>query len=192
VSPHRREEREPAALEEISQVKKQFSRGLWLSVLRGSTRTSGGMRFHAAYCLAIASCALLAACDFTAGVSRTYRLDDVPLPACVERTLRQVEGVTNVTYAPAEVNRRALHRFSYQAQGVAVRVDIEQKSIRPEYEHSYVLFNTVPSQELIARLRPIMARVDQALENSCRLRGLSRGVQEHCPRGPFRSGRCGP
>ncbi len=150
------------------------------------------MRLHAPHYLAVAAVVLLSACDFTAGVRRVYRLDEVPLPVCVEETLRQVAGVTNVKYAPTEVNRRAVHRFSYQAEGVDIRLDIEQKSTRPEYDHSYMRFNTVPSQELIARLRPVMARVDQSLENSCLIRGLSRGIQEHCSRGPFRSSNCQP
>jgi hypothetical protein len=119
-----------------------------------------------------------------------YRLDQAPLPACIEQTLRRVPGLSEVTYAPGEVNRRALHRFSYQAEGVRVRLDIEQTPFRPEHFHSYLVFNSVPPPELVARLRPVMARVDQALENDCGMRGLSQGAREYCPRGPFRPTDC--
>jgi len=151
------------------------------------------MTSRVSHYLVLAGTLFLSGCDFTAGVYRVYRLNEVPLPVCVEENLRQVAGVTNVKYARnQEVNRRDLHRFSYQAEGVDVRLDIEQKSTRPEYYHSYMLFNTVPSQELIARLRPVMARIDQALETNCYLKGLSHGVQEYCPRGLFRDNKCKP
>jgi hypothetical protein len=150
------------------------------------------MRLITSLYLVLASGAVLSACDFHGGVYRVYRLDDVPMPACVERTLRQVTGVTNVKYVPSRVDGRALHSFSYRAEGVDVRLDIEQEPVRPEYDHSYMVLNTVPAEELIARLRPVMARVDQALENDCGMRGLSRGARENCPRGPFRPSACTP
>lgn len=142
--------------------------------------------------LTIASAAFLSACDFTAGLTHVYRLDEVPLPVCVEGALRQVGGVTDVRYAPGEVNRRALHRFSYRAEGVEVRVDIDRNRTRPEYVQSYMVLNTVPSSELIARLRPVMARVDQALESNCGMRGLTQRAEEYCPRGLFRPNNCMP
>lgn len=142
--------------------------------------------------LAITSVVFLSACDFMAGLTHEYRLDELPLPVCVEDTLRNVEGVTNVSYAPGEVNRHALHRFSYRAEGVEVRLDIDRNRSRPEYVQSYMVLNTVPPNELIARLRPVMTRVDQALESNCGMRGLSHGVKEYCPRGLFRPNNCKP
>lgn len=150
------------------------------------------MTLSASRYLMIVSAVLLSACDFMGGVARVYRLDEVPLPVCVEGTLRQVAGVTDVNYAPGEVNRRALHRFSYRAEGVELRLDIERNRTRPEYYQSYMVLNTVPPQELIARLRPVMARVDRALESNCRMRGLSQGIEEYCPRGLFRPSNCIP
>jgi hypothetical protein len=142
--------------------------------------------------LAITSVVFLSACDFTAGLTHVYRLDELPLPVCVEDTLKHVEGVTDVSYAPDEVNRRALHRFSYRAEGVEVRLDIDRNRTRPEYVQSYMVLNAVPPSELIARLRPVMTRVDQALESNCGVRGLSQGVEEYCPRGLFRPKNCKP
>lgn len=150
------------------------------------------MRLDVSLFLALICSVFISGCDFMAGVSRVYDLDEAPLPACVERTLKQVPGVTNVKYAPDEVNDRPVHKFTYHVEGVDVRLDIEQKSFRPRYHHSYLLFNVVPPQEQVARLRPVMARVDQALEINCRIQGLSKGVREYCPRGPFRSTSCRP
>lgn len=141
---------------------------------------------------ALLSGLLLSACDFTAGVYRISSLDDVPPPACVEETLRKVVGVTNVTYAPAEVNGHPLHRFTYRAEGVNILVDIERNTARPEYRHYYKVFNTVPPKELVARLRPVMARVDDALESHCGMLGLSQKAEEHCSRGLFRPTNCTP
>lgn len=140
--------------------------------------------------LLIASCFAFSGCDFTAGVSRVYRLDEVPLPACVQGTLRSIPGITDVRYAPEDLNQRALHRFSYRAEGVEIRVDIEEKRARPEYLHSYHVFNTVPPKELVARLRPVMAHVDEMLERRCGMRGLSKGAKEYCSRGLFRPTDC--
>ena len=134
----------------------------------------------------------LSGCDFTAGVSRVYRLDEVPLPACVEGTLRSIPGVTDVKYALDEVNRRPLHRFSYEAEGAKIRIDIEEKRLRPEYFHFYETLNSVPPEKLVARLRPVMAHVDEALERECVMRGLSSGAKEYCSRGLFRAKDCEP
>lgn len=133
---------------------------------------------------------LLSACDFHGGVYRAYRLDAAPLPLCVTSTLGQVAGVTNPTYTQVKVNERPLHRFTYHAEGVKVYVEVEQESIRPQYAHHYLRFNTVPPAKLVARLRPVMAEVDRALEAQCGMRGLAQGVQESCPQGPFRSTDC--
>lgn len=143
-------------------------------------------------CLAITSVVLLSACDFTAGLIQVYRLDKSPLPVCVEETLGHVAGIADVSYAPAEVNRRTLHRFTYRAEGVEVRLDIDRNRTRPEYVQSYMVLNTVPSSELIARLRPVMTRVNRALESNCGMRGLSQGVVESCPGGLFRPNNCKP
>src|SRR4030095_6668525 len=143
-------------------------------------------------CVMVLACVLISACDFTGGVYRISHLDEEPLPACVEETLRQVAGVTNVTFAATERNGIPIHRFTYHAESVELLVDIERKPVRPEYNHYYEVFNTVPPEELVARLRPIMARVDEALETNCQMRALSRDTKEYCARGPFRSGDCIP
>lgn len=140
----------------------------------------------------LVSSVLLSACDFTAGVYRVSSLEEVPLPVCVEKTLRMVVGVTNVTYAPTELNGRPLHRFTYYAEGVKILLDIERDAARPEYRHYYEVFNTVPPKELVARLRPVMARVDKALEGHCGMSGLSQRAKEYCPRGLFRPTHCTP
>jgi hypothetical protein len=110
--------------------------------------------------LAMTSVVFLSACDLAAGLCHVYRLEQLPLSVRVEGTLRHVEGVTDVSYAPDEVNRRALHRFSYRAEGVEVRLDIGRNRTRPEYVQSYMVLNTVSPSELIARLRRVMTRVD--------------------------------
>lgn len=135
---------------------------------------------------------LLSACDFTAGVYRIARLDAAPLPTCVQQTLEEIVGVANVKYAPTELNGHPLHRFTYRAEGVNVLVDIEREAARPEYLHYYEVFNTVPPKELVDRLRPVMARVDVALENRCNMVGLSRKAEEYCTRGLFRPTHCTP
>jgi hypothetical protein len=141
---------------------------------------------------ALAGGLLLCGCDFTAGVYRFYPMEEAPLPACVEQALRQVPGVTKVSYNREErgFGRPTLERFSYEAEGVPVRLDLELKSKRPEYHHSYMVLNTVPPKELLDRLRPVMAGVDRTLETRCHIAGLSAGVQEGCPRGLFRESRC--
>lgn len=135
---------------------------------------------------------LLSACDFTAGIYRIARLDAAPLPICVQQTLAKAVGAANVKYTRTEVNGHPLHRFTYRAEGVDVLVDIEREADRPEYRHYYEVFNTVPPKALVDRLRPVMARVDRALENRCDIVGLSRKAEEYCSRGLFRSAECTP
>ena len=45
---------------------------------------------------------------------------------------------------------------------------------------------------VVEEFRPVMARVDKALESHCDMSGLSQKVEEHCPRGPFRPTNCTP
>ena len=101
-------------------------------------------------------------------------------------------GVTKVVYTTTELNGRPLHRFRYHAEGVDILVDIERKAAHPTYLQYYEVFNTVPPKDLVTRLRPVMARVEKALESHCDMLGLSQKVEEHCPRGLFRPTNCTP
>ena len=150
------------------------------------------MRAYGSSFAILVSGALLSACDFTAGVYRVSNLEQLPLPACVEETLRTVAGVTKVTYTPTELNGRPLDRFRYHAEGVNILVDIESKAAHPTYIQYYEVFNTVPPKDLVMRLRPVMVRVDKALESHCGMLGLSENIEEHCSRGLFRPTNCTP
>ena len=150
------------------------------------------MRLKGSSIAILVSGALFSACDFTAGVYRVSSLEEVPLPACVEETLRNVVGVTDVTYTPTELNGRPIHRFTYHTEGVNILVDIERKAVHPKYSQYYEVLNTVPPKELVARLRPVMSRVDKALESHCGMLRLSQEVEEHCSRGLFRPTSCTP
>lgn len=148
------------------------------------------LRFNKSHVTVLLSTVILSACDFYGGVYREYRLDETPVSSCVQSSLAQVAGVTDATYEPTEVNGRPVDRFTYHAEGVKLYIDIEQKRARPGYIHYYRVFNTVPSEDLVARLRPVMQRVDLALETHCHLEGLAQGAEESCSRGPFRATDC--
>lgn len=135
----------------------------------------------------------LAACDFVGGVHRHYHLREAPIPLCVEQSLTRMEGVTNVRYVQEQANawrltlrgykRSQFHKFSYEAVGIEVSLEIElYYNNEADYRHSYMRLNTVPPQEHIDRIRPVMTQVEQVLETECEIKGLSSGIEESCSR----------
>jgi hypothetical protein len=50
----------------------------------------------------------------------------------------------------------------------------------PRFEHTFLSINQVPPQEDIDHIRPIMDRVESAVETSCGLSGFSMSIVEEC------------
>ncbi len=59
-----------------------------------------------------------------------------------------------------------------------------------EYMHRYQTFNRMPPQELLQRLKPVMARVDSELEAGCHIAELTTHVDADCSTHPFSDARC--
>jgi hypothetical protein len=139
------------------------------------------------------------ACDFVYGVSRSAPIQVDPTPECVERVLRSTPGIDSVEHQQSARGRpltmtgfqspTLVENFFYQGPGNvrAVLQYTKDYAGRLKFSQSTLGFNRVPPQEDITATRPVMRKVELALESECGLSGLAAHVTEWC-----RKEVCGP
>jgi hypothetical protein len=119
----------------------------------------------------------LAACDTLYGITRRASLSVAPDLSCIEAAIRSVPEVRSVerrdvegapTLTFAGVHRDELHYFTYaiEGTGATLMLTVDYKG-EAELDQSCVYLNTpVPEAELDA-IRPVMIRIENALEERC-------------------------
>lgn len=153
----------------------------------------GISRFSAiSLALALATMGSLSACDPIYGVRRSSPIHSDPTTECVERVLRATPGIQTVEYKHWTGERpltwtgikspTLVEAFIYQGPSNVrgVLQYTKDYSGRLTFEQSDVRMGGVPSQEEINATRPIMIKVEHALESQCGLVGLALHVKEQC------------
>jgi hypothetical protein len=141
----------------------------------------------------------LSACDFLYGVRRSAPIQVDPTPECVERVLWNTPGVDSVEHKQSNGDRpltlsgikspTLVETFFCKGPGNvrAVLQYTKDYAGRLEFWQSNLDLNRAPPQEDITATRPIMRKVELALESECGLSGLAAHVTEWC-----RKEVCGP
>ena len=151
----------------------------------------------ARYILLFAVLSCLAGCPIpTHGMSRSYFAEKTkPSFECVKRELMAIDGVSSVRY---EVETGGIpitlhgleepdqtHRFSYTYKGISnsnfwFRVNYLGDT---EYVHIASTQNKEAAVSLVQHLRPIILKMENALESRCGFPGIVEKANESCDDG---------
>jgi hypothetical protein len=142
--------------------------------------------------LELAMLGSLSACDPIYGVRRSAPIHSDPTTECVERVLRATPGIQTVEYKHGTGERpltwtgikspTLVETFIYQGPGNVrgVLQYTKDYSGRLTFEQSDVRMGRGPPQGEINATRPVMSKVEHALETQCSLVGLALHVTEQC------------
>jgi len=146
--------------------------------------------------VALGICALLfvctSACDVLYGVHRSAPIDNDPSPECVERVLHAMPEIATVRHEQVLGSRpltwSGLHEpdvfqnFFYQGPDHIIGVLQYSKDYRGRMSlsQSNLELNRVPPQADVTATRPVMKRIESALEAQCGLRNLTSKITEWC------------
>ena len=134
----------------------------------------------------------LSGCDVLYGVRRSAPIHSDPTPECVERVLRSTPEIASVEHKQETGGRpltwtgikspTVVENFLYQGPNNVQGVLQYTKDYdgRMAFWQSNIEMNRVPPQEVITATRPVMRKVELALEAQCGLIGLATHVAEWC------------
>jgi len=111
--------------------------------------------------------------------------------SCITNAVQSVPGVSNVEYRSESGGRPLtihgiekpdeIHRYIYQYSGLTgnfyFRVNYKGGV---DYNHTYFDINRTPPQNEIDEIRPVMFKIEQAIETECGVKGFTSGVVERC------------
>jgi hypothetical protein len=125
--------------------------------------------------------ACFASCDAIYGINRHASLPVAPDLACIEEAIRSVPGVLGVhrrdddthTLTLTGVHREELHYFAYDVgRGGATLLLTVYYNGEAELSQHLVRINERPAQAELDAVRPVMIRIEKALEERCGVRPL--------------------
>jgi hypothetical protein len=148
---------------------------------------------------ALAMIGSLSACDPIYGVKRSAPIYTDPTTECVERVLLATPGIASVNYKEWTGGRpltwsgikppTIVETFSYHGPNNVRGALQYEKDYAGRFTFAQTDLNVgqrVPQEEVSAT-RPIMRRVEYALESQCGLVGLTSQIREQCWGGKCRS-----
>lgn len=146
------------------------------------------------YVIVVALAWMVSACDLEYGVRRSAPIQTDPTPECVEQVLRSTAGIATVEHQQMDGGRpltlsgiqapTIVQSFFYQGPDHVRGVLQYTKDYdgRLVFWQSNLGLNQVPPQEEVTATRPVMRRIELALEIRCGLVGLASHVTEWCKR----------
>jgi hypothetical protein len=155
---------------------------------RGRHFSISASSFRAASWAALATA--LAGCDGNSSVVHSARLDAKPDMLCMKQAVEKVPGINHVFYLHVSgADQRAFDEISYEADDQRVMLMVEQDR---EYKQTFLRIGGLGGDNLMPRIRRVMASVDRAVEQSCHIRNLTRKVRETCGDASHAGGACPP
>jgi hypothetical protein len=134
----------------------------------------------------------MSGCEPLWGISRDAPIDVDPTPECFERVLRSMPEISTVTHEPIfresylfEEGEDVTETFSYEGLNhvrgfLSYTKDNKGKMSLSQYYQGY---SRVPERETVIAARPLMMRVEIALEwleSQCGLHNLASRIKEWC------------
>jgi len=137
----------------------------------------------------LAALAILPGCDLLYGIRRTAPVNEAPSFACIEAAIRSVEGIDQVRHEVREGGRPLtftgiqkpdeVHYFFYGSGevGATLMISIDYAG-DVTFDQSLCRVNHPVPQEQIDAVRPLMIRIEHAIQEQCGLPRLSESVEE--------------
>lgn len=136
-----------------------------------------------------ASLALLPGCDVLYGIRRSASMEGVPSYSCIESAIRSVEEIDEVRHEVRESGRTLtftglqepdeVHYFHYSSGevGASLMVLVDHAGDVTFQQHLCRMNRPFPQSEIDA-VRPLMIRIEHAIEERCGIPGLTKSVVE--------------